>query len=353
MPATSLERFRAFVSRTPMDRSLRYAHFCPDLERRLADDIGEEDLTAYFHMDVCGYVGPKPPENYVFSDYTGYYSDLPDNALFDELGVAMEPGSMYHFVRRISPLCNATKLRELETYPVDTCEDWTADHMNAEVEDLHRRGQIAAGAMSGIYEGAWHIRGLEQFLIDMVSNPEWCDVLLDKVMAHRLNVAKAAAKAGVDVIMFGENVANQTGLTFSLELWRKFVKPRWAQIWSSCQEINPDVQVRYHGDGNIESIIDELREIGVTILNPIQPECMDLDKLIKKHKGQLLFDGGIGTQTVMPFGTPADIRACVFERVEQFGQDLIVAPTHTLEPEVSIENVKAFFDSCDSVCFKS
>jgi len=126
------------------------------------------------------------------------------------------------------------------------------------------------------------------------------------------------------------------------------MKPRWASIYAAAKEINPDIQIWYHSDGNITEIIPELIEIGVTILNPVQPECLDPLMVKQKYGDKLVIDGTIGTQTTMPFGSPDDIRKTVVQRIETLGTDgaLILSPTHTLEPEVPLENIRAFIEMC-------
>ena len=95
-------------------------------------------------------------------------------------------------------------------------------------------------------------------------------------------------------------------------------------------------------------IVGDLVDAGVDILNPVQPECIDEDLLHREFGGHLTFDGCIGTQSTMPFGTPEDVRARVKSLIEKFGGNggLILAPTHTLEPEVPLENIDAFADAC-------
>jgi uroporphyrinogen-III decarboxylase len=100
--------------------------------------------------------------------------------------------------------------------------------------------------------------------------------------------------------------------------------------------------------GDITSIIPDLIEIGVTILNPLQPECLNLKKLKKEFGAHLVFEGSIGTQSTMPFGTSDEIKRVIRERKKTLGYDgaLIIAPTHILEPEVSLENIEAFVEAC-------
>jgi len=135
---------------------------------------------------------------------------------------------------------------------------------------------------------------------------------------------------------------------FSIAHWREFIKVKWAEVYLAAKSIKPDIQIWYHSDGNIIEIIPELIEIGVTILNPLQPECIDLLKVKRTWGRYLVLDGTIGTQATMPFGTPEDVSGCVRKRIEELGQDgaLILSPTHVLEPEVPIANINAFIDAC-------
>ncbi len=104
----------------------------------------------------------------------------------------------------------------------------------------------------------------------------------------------------------------------------------------------------YHSCGYIEPYIPDLIECGIDILNPIQPECMDFSKLHSEYKDVLAFNGTLGTQTTMPFGTPDDVKNTVIKNLDIAGPDggLCVCPTHLLEPEVPWENVAAYVTAC-------
>ena len=344
----SWERFVAFAKREPIDRPLRRAGFVPDLAQRLIDVAGTVDLGAYFDMDEFYNVSPQEPPGFTPPDYRRYYPNLPADAEIDRIGVAHKKGSLYHFTEYVSPLKNVTALPEIESFPIENFTTWDTSGMAAEVSEYHAQGRIVQTSVGHIYESAWQIRGYEKFLMDLMDQPEWAQLLLDRLTERALNLACAGARAGVDLILCGDDVANQQALMFSPETWRRVFKPCWARVWTAVREINPAVQIFYHSDGNIEPIIDDLFEIGVTILNPLQPECMNLGRIAQKYGQTFLFDGGMGTQSVFPFGTPAEVRASVRERVRQFGQNLILSPTHVLEPEVPIENIQAFFDECNA-----
>jgi uroporphyrinogen decarboxylase len=117
----------------------------------------------------------------------------------------------------------------------------------------------------------------------------------------------------------------------------------------SALEINPKVHIFYHSDGDIEEIIPDLIEIGVDVLNPIQPECMDPAAIKKKYGDRLALWGTIGIQHTMPFGTPEDVKQEVKERIATAGRGggFVIAPSHEFEPEVPWENILAFFQAVE------
>ena len=89
---------------------------------------------------------------------------------------------------------------------------------------------------------------------------------------------------------------------FQPSLWREVMKTRWASVIAGAHAIKPDLHVWYHSDGNIWDILDDLVEIGITILNPVQPECMDPVAIRNRFGKRLAFDGCVGTQSTLPFG---------------------------------------------------
>lgn len=348
-----LEVFKATVEHREHEGTLFYANFTPHLENIIREFYGlnkEESLKHYFGMYAPVEVTLMQPKGFKESDFSRYFSDIevPKGSFINHLGVLEVPGSMYHFTGYISPLRNATTLKEIEDFPYPNVEGFTEEHMKEAVENAHKEGKVTCCGLTHMYEDAWQIRGYTQFLEDMILEPEICEYVLDRIMERNLKKAEAAARAGVDVLISGDDVANQRDLMFSPNQWRRFMKSRWAKVYEAARRIKSDIQIWYHSDGNIESIIPELIDIGVTILNPVQPECMDPLVIKQKYGKYIVLDGTIGTQTTMPFGTPAEIKRVVRERKRQLGADgaLILSPTHVLEPEVPIENVVAFIEAC-------
>ena len=347
---TELEIFRATVEHRRPGRIMYRAGFTPDLDLRVKQHVGEgKDVAEHYGFHKCAWFGMRPPADLPKLDYSKYWEgvELPPGTTFAG-GLALVPGSMYHFSHYISPLRNATRLTDIEGYPMHDMTEWDTSWIEQEVQKAHAQGIPAQGWVGHMYESAWQVRGYEQFLMDIIERPAWADCLLERIARQNMIAAVSFARAGVDWISCGDDVANQNSLMFSPATWRKMFHAKWMRIWAEIKEINPACQIWYHSDGNISQVIDDLVDAGLDILNPVQPECMDTDALHKRFGKRLTFDGCIGTQSTMPWGTPDDVRARVKYVIEKYGRNggLIVSPTHVLEPEVPIANIEAMVQAC-------
>ena len=167
----------------------------------------------------------------------------------------------------------------------------------------HDAGVHAQAWIGHMYENAWQVRGYEAFLLDLMTERDWAEYILDQYCANNLRSVEAAARAGYDAISIGDDVANQTALMFQPDLWREVMKPRWAKCrrGESHQAGSPCLVPLGR---QCWAILDDLIEIGITILNPVQPECINPLEVRKRCGKHLAFDGCVGTQTTFPFGTP-------------------------------------------------
>jgi len=350
---TQLDIFHATVNHQPHDGFLFYADFTPDPARRLREKYAlasDADLCKHFGMYQPEGVQPKEPEGLPKPDYSVYFEDMnkPKGSFINSLGVLEIPAKLYHFTGYVSPLRGVKSFQDLERFPFPNQAVFDESGMVDKVQQAHRQGKAAFTWVGHMYENSWQVRGYEEFLIDLVERPEWCKFILDQFTRRNLWVATAAARAGVDYITTGDDVASQKSMMFSAKTWRRFMKKRWAKVYAEARRIKPDIQIWYHSDGNIMEIIPDLIEIGVTILNPVQPECIDPREVKKQHGKRLVLDGTIGTQSTMPFSGPEEVKRVVRERKKTLGFDggLILSPTHILEPEVPLENITAFVDAC-------
>jgi uroporphyrinogen decarboxylase len=316
------------------------------LLQRFKKETGSDNPYDYYNITYRKvYIYPqKTPELYL-----KYYGNLKQGTQFDEFGVAYEPGDTAHFTYMRSPMKNFTSLAEYQSYPFphpDKTFDWA--RFGKEVSELKAQDRVTVGCLAmTIFEQSWYLRGMEEFMLDMYEGEAPFVYLLDKMCQIRCKMAENMARAGVDVLHLGDDIATQNAMMISLDLYRKWIKPRHKAVIDAAKSVNKDIIIDYHSDGNCTDAIEDLIEIGVEILNPVQPECMDPIKIKERFGGRLSFRGAIGTQTTMPFGTPQDVRNEVTRIIENVGRGggLILAPSHLLEPEVPWENVQAFIST--------
>jgi len=199
---------------------------------------------------------------------------------------------------------------------------------------------IVGVTVTTIFECAWALRGLEELMMDFAFNPEIAERILDIPYQFHLTAAKKLVQMGVDMIWVGDDVGAQGAMMISPQYWRRFLKPRMATFISEIKALNPQLKVAYHSDGVISPIIPELIEIGVDILNPIQPACMDPAQIKRQFGDRLCFWGSIDEQHTLPFGTPADVQREILERLNTIGKKggLILAPTHHVQLDTPLEN---------------
>jgi uroporphyrinogen decarboxylase len=221
----------------------------------------------------------------------------------------------------------------------------------AEAERVIREEQneywIVGVTVTTIFECAWALRGYEKLLTDFAANPDLANSILEIPYQFHLTAARKLVEMGVDMIWIGDDVGSQNRMLISPKHWRQFLKPRMANFIAELKRINPQVKVAYHSDGVIDPIIPELIEIGLDVLNPVQPACMDPAMLKTKYGDRLCFWGSMDEQYTLPFGTPEEVRAEVIRRLRTVGKDggLILGPTHHVQLDTPMENFWAMINT--------
>ena len=307
----------------------------------------------YFRLPWAG-IGDIPMSK-KDEQYLPYHPGLKAGSYIDLWGVAHEPGSAAakHMTYMRCPLKGIDSLSEVRAYPLpdyaagDTAEN--AASQRAQAAALHARGLAAMGYLTcTIWETSWYIRGMEDLMMDMMSGDPIAAYILDAVTERAVTRARAYARAGVDILYLGDDIGMQKAPMMSLELYCKWLKPRLKQVIDAARAVRPGILVKYHSCGYATPFIPHLIEAGVDILNPIQPESMNFQEIYREFGGKISFDGTIGTQSVMPFGTPQQVRETVFRHLDiaRPHGGLLPAPTHLLEPEVPWENIIAYVEAC-------
>ena len=356
------DRFYQAISHQKTDKPPYFLSMCADLAGKFREKHGDSDYRDVYDIPIREvFLGPTKLD--VKNRYRAWTEKFPPDCEINEWGVGMERGELAHFFKMLGPLSGRLTPENIKAIPFpDFTDAYRWESVSKTVEELKSRDYIVmsgiyGGADSGsgenntpafidIFESSWYLCGLDDILMAMISEPETAELLFERMTVYKEEIAANWAKAGVDIIVYGDDVGTQRNLMMSKEMWRHFLKPRLARVIKAAKDVNPDAVIFYHSDGNIMEIIPDLIEAGVEILNPVQPECMDPIEVANLYGDKLSFWGTIGTQTTFPYGTPADIRSACQNMLDTVGKKggLILAPTHILEPDVPFENVEAFAD---------
>lgn len=324
---------------------------CPALEAQYQTRYGGKPYEDTFGFPSRGVEGLRLAERESI-DWTRYFPDgVKPGTTFDAWGVGYEPGGKHSFHMQSwrHPMERFDSLEQMQAYPWPDFAQASAEHIPEQVAALHARGLAAVGYMAAtIWERSWYLRGMEPLMVDMVMEDEKAVFLLDVITEHSVLRARAFARGGVDMIHLGDDIGTQRAMMMAPEFYRNWLLPRLARVTAAAKAEKPDVLIEYHSDGYILPAIDDLIAVGIDILNPVQPECMDFSELHARFGNRLSFSGSLGTQSTMPFGTPAEVRAVVHRNLETAGLHggLHCMPTHLLEPEVPWANVEAYVDAC-------
>jgi len=304
----------------------------------------------YFGYPMRHLGGPNFAKYESVAFRTYYPADLQPGAHITPWGIALEKGSAaaMHMHRIRHPLGgDDVTMDTLLAYPWPTLVP--NDSLAARVQMLKERGLASAGEASAtVWERAWQIRTMEALMADMMDDDEKAAFILDKITDVSCIAAAAFAHAGIDILILGDDVGMQNSIMMSEALYRQWLKPRLIKVIKTAKEIKPDILIHYHSCGYIVPFIPDLMEAGIDILNPVQPECMSFADIHAQYGAALSFNGTLGTQTTMPFGTPDDVRQVVTENLRIAGDKggLLVCPTHVVEPEVPWENIMAYVQAC-------
>ncbi len=208
--------------------------------------------------------------------------------------------------------------------------------------------KFLVGALGwGLFERSWNLRGFENALVDAVTEPDFYEEMLDRLMELYLAFVEYTVDLPIDGILFGDDWGDQRGVILGPERWRKFIKPRWARIYQAVHDAGKIAMS--HSCGSVAEIIPDIIEMGLDVLESVQPEPAGMDPYeLKKQWGEkITFWGGLGSQSTIPFGTPEEIKAEVSKLRREMGRGggYILALAKALQPGTPIENAVAVFEA--------
>ena len=321
----------------------------------------------FFDQDLDA-IAPTAPEDYFALDVRYADFDPADNQdsfrqYLDDLPEDIHVGStaqlrtyhewQYHPERGTErPLSGVRSLRDLVQYVLpDLSNPNRHAGLARKVRQFHEQGFAVAGApphLGGeLFETAWRLRGFENFMIDLAFREEMADYLLDQLTSMLIENALILARAGVDILLLDDDVAMPTGLMIGPTTWRHYFKGRLARVINIAREESPELLVFYHCDGNFTRLVSDLVDIGVNVINPIQPDCMDGEAIKREFGDRLALWGAVGSAHLWDRGTPDQIRSEVRRCIDQLGPEgLLLAPAYDID-FAPFENIVAFNAAVD------
>lgn len=341
---TRKERLLAAMRRQPQDRPPTQLDFSP----RMLDIVckhygvpstGEESLLGCMdnHL-VYGFI----------NDAFGMQRKrkLSGNAIqFDNWGCGFDITQEGTY-QVIHPLSDAGKISSYE-FPDPNAPgllDWAEEAIAAYSKDY----VVSSYQVLCLIERVSALRGFSNFLCDLALEEEYLVDLLDKVTDYQIGMAKRYIRAGVTCGRVGDDYGTQNGMLISPEDWRSLIKPRLARIVAAYKDAG--LPVILHSCGDVRPIIPELIEIGIDVLNNVQPEAMPREDL-QQYRGKITFYGGISTQQVLPLGTEEEIFNEVKACCDLYGpgNGLLLSTGISVMSDVPLKNLNALLRAFNEV----
>jgi uroporphyrinogen decarboxylase len=200
------------------------------------------------------------------------------------------------------------------------------------------------------FERLWFLRGFNNMLTDPYLEPERFANLRDRLLEFNLEIIRHWRETGVDGIFFSDDWGNQQSLLMNPADWRRFYLPGYRRMFEAAHAAG--AQVWMHLCGNVSAIIADLLDAGLNVLNPLQPQALNLEALARDFGGRLCFFGGIDVQKTLPFGTPQQVKDEVRWLCERLGGTggYLATTSHTIMPETPLENLLAMFEALEECC---
>ncbi|MDZ7724239.1 MAG: uroporphyrinogen decarboxylase family protein [candidate division KSB1 bacterium] len=247
------------------------------------------------------------------------------------------------------PLQNAQSVDDLKTYKWPEPDWWDFSTLNAYIDDLNDHAIYNIRYRLGsFFETAWSLYGFEKFQLDLMLNPDMVRYVLDRIaVVHLENLKRVLDTAGnkIDIVYFYDDVASQQSLLIGPDLYMEFIQPYHQKVIDIASQYNKPTMM--HCCGSIYPLIESFVDMGLKILNPIQPSARDMhpEKLAKEFGGRISFHGGIDVQQFLPRATPEQVKDKVEKTASLLGEHggYILAGSHHLQADTPVENILAMY----------
>jgi uroporphyrinogen decarboxylase len=353
---TPKQRILATLNREPADRAPVDLWHTPEIGAALRRHFGaEDDLGVYRALGldkiVWVFMDYKPEANERAGAQSGAGAESGGSRTMWGVPLkGIQTGESYYAEFGAAPLSGFDTPESLADYPHwPSVEKFDYDGAVAKAEAASREFAVI-GPWVSFYEIYCQMRGLEQAMMDLALEPDYVDAVLDRIEGIQTQMmTRFFARAGkaLDLVFISDDIAGQTSLVMSPDMWRRHLQPRLKR-W--CDLIHAHgLRVFYHTDGAARPLLREIVDCGIDVLNPIQHACpgMDMAELKAEFGGRVIFHGGVDNQSVLPFGTPELVRAETRECLRTLGaggRGYICCSCHNVQAGTPLENVFAMVD---------
>ena len=242
----------------------------------------------------------------------------------------------------------AIKSPTLEGYDWPETTDFFPPGWREEVQQIidgHPDSFTAAGFNFGLFERCWALRGFENALADSVAEPAFFRQLIDRIAAQQMEILEELVALPVDGIMFSDDWGGQGGILLGPQRWRTYFKEPTRRMYEFAHSHGKIAL--HHTCGNVTEVIPDAIEIGLDVLESVQPEAMSPYELKRRFGDHLTFWGGLGVQGMLPFGAPDEVRSEIERLCTEMGRGggYILAPAKPLQEDTPTANAVAVVEA--------
>ncbi|MEI8195503.1 MAG: uroporphyrinogen decarboxylase family protein [Phycisphaerae bacterium] len=306
----------------------------------------------YFNFDGKWLSG-RGTMNRPLPDYRKlYFADgsLPENAVIDEYGMATVTDPATDDQQHYYPMRNFSSAQDVDAFPWPSAAEEASRYegLTEQVSQAQAAGFcVHVSGAQGWFQGNCELMGYDNFLMHLGEDSPVARRLMERWSERQVWRMEQCAKSGADIIQSGDDVATQIGTMISPAMFREQFFPQMRAAIQAAKRINPQVLIRHHCCGNCSAVLEDYIAAGVDILDPCQPECMDLFELKRRYGKSVSFHGGIGVQSVLPHGTPQEVRDAVRRTVDVMadGGGYLCSSSHSIGRDVPWANIVAMVEA--------
>jgi len=342
---TPKERVKAILERKPVDRIPVDLWFVPEIYSDLCRYFGIDNEEALYQAMGIDKIIWLP----------ALYPQTPGRTLWGSRTHSITAGAASYSENVAPGLADCDTLEAVKQYPYwPKPANYDYEKMSAEAKRLSQN-HATLGPWISLFEVYCSLRGLEQSMMDLVLYPDMVHLILDYIENIQSEMVSRFLDKNaqyVDMVFISDDIGAQQNLMMSVEMWDRFLKDRLHR-W--CRMIHSyGVKVFYHSDGAIYELIPRLIEAGIDVLNPIQHVCpgMDRSRLKAEFGEKIIFHGGVENQSILPFGTPNQVRSETLECLKTLGrgrEGYICCSCHNIQAGTPVENIMAMIETVRQV----